>query len=144
MLNLSKSCKYAIRSLFYLINQPQKEFIKIQDISKAEKIPLNYLRKIFQQLIKAGIVQSSLGPTGGVKLPNNSRKINILKIIKIFDGKISLDECSLLGYKNCPNFKNCPIQVECRKYSKSIIKKLSEFKLENLKNGRKVAKKNHK
>lgn len=140
MLNLSKTCRYAIRALFYLVNNPQKNFIKINEIADEEKIPLNYLRKIFQRLIKEKIVMSGLGPTGGVKLASNSQKISILRIIKIFDGKLSLNECSLLGYKNCPNFKNCPIQKECRKYSKEVIKKLSEFKLKDFKDVNKQAK----
>lgn len=129
MLHLSKSCQYALRGLNYLVRNPEKGLVKISNIAENENIPTNYLRKIFDRLVKDRIVISTVGPLGGVRLA--SKKISIASVIETIDGKPSRDACPLLGYKKCPELKPCPIQNECRKLTRSIWKKLKEFKLED-------------
>ena len=90
------------------------------------------MRKIFQQLIKNRVVESVVGPKGGVRLPSPVRKISLARVIEIFDGEPSISECSLFGTKKCPKLENCPINQECHSYSKNIWGKLKRFKIEDL------------
>jgi len=132
MLNISKTAKYALQALLFLARNKDRDLIKIDEISKKEKIPANYLRKIFQQLIKNRVVESVVGPKGGVRLPAPVRKISLARVIKIFDGEPSLSECSLFGTKKCPKLENCPINKECHSYGKNIWQKLKNFGIEDL------------
>jgi Rrf2 family protein len=136
MLNLSKSTQYALRGMLYLKKYPLNKFIKIYQIAKDEKMPYNYLSKIFDHLTKEKLLVSSVGPLGGVKLSSTSKNSSLAKIIQLMGDFPSINECLLFGYKNCPRLKNCPIQIECHKFRKSIWKKLARFNLEKFKNAR--------
>ena len=124
MLNMSRTIKYGLRGLRYLAQNREKGFIKIEEISTAENIPDNYLRKIFQQLIKNRVVESSVGPKGGVKFSPGADKISLARIIEIIDGKPSFKECTLFGYANCAKFASCPLQMECSVFKENLWKKL--------------------
>lgn len=134
MLNISKTARYSLQGLVHLAKNRDKGFIKIEEISKTEDIPQNYLRKIFQQLIRNKVVESGVGPRGGVRLPEKIDLITLGSVIRIFDGEPEFDQCTLFGTKHCPKLKNCPIHQECRTQHKVIWDRLDAFRLEDLLN----------
>jgi Rrf2 family protein len=133
MINVSRTIKYGLRGLLYLAKNSERGFVKIEEISKKENIPENYLRKIFQRLIKNRIVESGVGPKGGVKLPPGSYNVSIAEVIEIIDSKPLFNECTLFGYSSCPNLPNCHLQQECSLFKESLWKKLQNYKLNDLK-----------
>ncbi|MCP5106303.1 MAG: Rrf2 family transcriptional regulator [bacterium] len=132
MINMSKTIKYGLRGLRYLARNREKGFIKIDEIAREEKLPENYLRKIFQQLIKNRVVVSGVGPKGGVKLPPGSDEISLAGVIEIIDGQPSFDECTLFGYTSCAKIENCPLQQDCNMFKENLWNKLRDFKLSGL------------
>ncbi|MCP4397445.1 MAG: Rrf2 family transcriptional regulator [bacterium] len=131
MLNISKTCQYGLRGLIFLIAHEERMPVKIAKIAEDEDIPLDYLRKIFQQLIKAGIVVSHKGPKGGVSLAPGSKKVHILEIVEIIDGLLKIDTCPILGVKNCPKIHSCPLKEDCSSLNGSIYHFLNKYTLEN-------------
>ena len=127
MINVSRTIKYGLRGLLYLARNSEQGFVKIEEISKKENIPENYLRKIFQRLIKNRIVES------GVKLPPASYNVSIAKVIEIIDSKPQFNECTLFGYSSCPKLPNCHLQQECSLFKENLWKKLQDYKLNDLK-----------
>jgi Rrf2 family protein len=130
MLKISKTSKYALRGVIYLSKKRGSGFVKIIEISEQENIPLNYLRKIFQLLITNKIVLSSVGPRGGVKLPDLKMDTSTADIIRIFDGEPEINECTLFGTIGCPAITTCPIHDECSHMGINSWKKLENFKID--------------
>jgi Rrf2 family protein len=60
-----------------------------QDISKQYDIPLEYLLKILQQLVRANVLRSKRGPRGGFSLAKPTNKITMLEIIEAVDGPLT-------------------------------------------------------
>jgi len=135
MLNVSRTAKYALQGLLYLIRNKEEGYIKIDEIAAKEDIPTNYLRKIFQQLIKNRIVESGVGPKGGVRLPENISSVSLARVIQLFDGTPDFKECSLFGNRQCPRIDNCPLHGECNSYEQGVWQKLERFKLVDLGDG---------
>lgn len=132
MLNLSSTAKYGLRGLLYLARNRDEGFIKIDRIAREEDIPENYLRKIFQRLTKHGIVDSTVGPTGGVRLSEASGEITLAHAIEVIDGKPAFGGCTLFGYPACPGLEQCPIRQSCDIYKQNLWKKLEQFNLSDL------------
>lgn len=116
----------------YLAKNKDKPFVKIGEIAKKNNIPANFLSKIIQTLVKSNLVDSQLGPKGGVRLSGNFRRFSVADIIIAVDGKVDLEECALFGDKNCPEIKNCPIQDECKGLQLKIWNKLKKMRLYKL------------
>ncbi len=85
-MRVSRSTGYALLAVGYIAQHKDKGIILSQTISKEYKIPLEYLLKIMQQLVRANILRSKRGPRGGFSLAKPPKKITMLQVIEAVDG----------------------------------------------------------
>lgn len=85
-MRISRSTGYALLAAGYIAKNQTQKTILSQDISKQYDIPLEYLLKILQQMVRANILRSKRGPRGGFSLARPTNKITILEIIEAVDG----------------------------------------------------------
>ena len=65
----SRSCQYALQAVLYItLHQKKKSNVGLKEISSSQGIPLHFLSKILQSLVKADILTSIKGPNGGFRL----------------------------------------------------------------------------
>ena len=82
----SRSTGYAMLAVGYIARHQDQKLILSQDISNEYDIPLEYLFKILQQLVRANVLRSKRGPRGGFSLAKPPQKITMLQIIEAVDG----------------------------------------------------------
>jgi Rrf2 family protein len=85
-MRISRSTGYALLAVGYLGQHQKQKIVLSQDISKKYNIPLEYLLKILQQLVKANLLRSKRGPRGGFSLGRPIKKITLLQVIEAVDG----------------------------------------------------------
>ncbi len=85
-MRISRSTGYALLALGYIAENKGKKIILSQDIAKKYDIPLEYLLKLLQQLVKANVLHSKRGPHGGFSLVRPPQNISVLQIIEAIDG----------------------------------------------------------
>lgn len=85
-MKISRSTSYAILAVGYVAQNQDEGIILSQTIAKKYNIPLEYLLKILQQLVRANILRSKRGPRGGFSLAKTPSKINMLQIIEAVEG----------------------------------------------------------
>ncbi len=87
-MRMNRSTGYALLAVGYIAQHKDKPIILSQTISKEYKIPVEYLLKIMQQLVRANILRSKRGPRGGFSLARVTTKITMLDIIEAVEGPI--------------------------------------------------------
>jgi Rrf2 family protein len=85
-MKISRSTGYAFLAMGYIIRHRAEKIILSQDIAKEYGIPLEYLLKIMQQMVRANVLRSKRGPRGGFSLAKSPQKINMLEIVEAVDG----------------------------------------------------------
>ncbi|MHC4157630.1 MAG: RrF2 family transcriptional regulator [Planctomycetota bacterium] len=85
-MRISKSVGYALLAAAYIAKNKEKKIVLSQDISKRYDIPVEYLLKILQQLVRANVLRSKRGPRGGFSLARPPKKITLLQIVEAVDG----------------------------------------------------------
>ncbi|MHC4418750.1 MAG: RrF2 family transcriptional regulator [Planctomycetota bacterium] len=85
-MRISRSTGYALLAVGYLAQHQKQKIVLSQDISKKYNIPLEYLLKILQQLVKANLLRSKRGPRGGFSLGKPIKKMTLLQVIEAVDG----------------------------------------------------------
>ena len=70
----------------YIAKNQKKGIIKSGEIAKKYDIPLEYLLKILQNLVRARVLSSKRGPGGGYVLTRSAKKISLLQIIEAVEG----------------------------------------------------------
>lgn len=86
---MSRSTDYAITSVIHIAQA--EGIVRSQDIAKEHDIPLEYLLKILQALVRAGILKSKRGPRGGFEMDMKASKVSMLEVIEAVDGPIFND-----------------------------------------------------
>ncbi len=112
---LSVTCKTAIKAVVFLaskIDTDNKASIKeiADDINGSE----HTVGKLLQKLVKANVIKSSKGPTGGFYINSKQMQIAIIKIIEAIDGDEVFKECGL-GLSTCSSKRPCPIHNDYKK-----------------------------
>ena len=87
-MRISRSTGYALLATCFIAKNQEEGIVLSQSIAKAHSIPLEYLLKILQQLVRANILRSKRGPRGGFVLAKPTKKISMLDIIEAVDGPV--------------------------------------------------------
>ncbi|GAB1405964.1 MAG: Rrf2 family transcriptional regulator [Lentimicrobiaceae bacterium] len=105
----SKACEYAIRATLFIARQSIDGHRAIlSDISVGIESPLSFTSKILQQLVKAGIISSAKGKSGGFYLTSSQMREGMVSdIVALIDGDKLYTQCGL-GLKECSSVQPCP------------------------------------
>lgn len=105
---LSQTVEYALRAATYLATVPRQSRT-VDQIAEATHVPVAYLSKVLQQLVREGIVASRRGAGGGFTLARTPEKVRILEIVQAVDPIQRITTCPLglaaHGKRLCPLHK---------------------------------------
>ena len=87
-MRVSRSTAYALLAVGYVARKCGDALVPAEDISQKYDIPLEYLLKILQQLVRADVLRSKRGPRGGFSLAKSSKGITLLEVIEAVDGPL--------------------------------------------------------
>jgi Rrf2 family transcriptional regulator, iron-sulfur cluster assembly transcription factor len=104
----SLSIEYAIHGLVYLASAGSDAATMVSDIARATSVPESYLRKVFQQLAKAGLVASHRGVKGGFSLGRVPAEITLKDVVEAIDGSLPAYTC-LKAARGCSLDEACPV-----------------------------------
>ncbi len=90
---ITRATEYAVRAIIFLAQQPKDGIVLKKDICRTQEVTPAFLTKIFQPLIKAGIVNSQRGVGGGFLLAKDPGEITMLDILEAEEGKLKLNHC---------------------------------------------------
>ncbi len=122
---LSKSCVYALRAITYVgHNGSETHKIGIKEIGEELDLPVHFLSKILQLLVKHNIIQSTKGPNGGFYLNEYSSKTTLITIIQVIDGLSFFQKCGL-GMKECSDQHPCPLHDDFIVFREGMYKMFS-------------------
>jgi len=90
-MRLSTKTRYGVRAIFDIAfhnGAPGAAAAQAKDIARREQIPLRYLEQIFQDLKRAGLVESKRGPRGGYFLKRDPADITLGDVVRALQGSI--------------------------------------------------------
>jgi len=131
MLNLSKKTEYGLMALAYLSSLKGKQWAKAADIARAEKIPPELLAKILSLLVKAGLADSSPGPSGGFRLNRPASSLSLAEVVRALEKKQGFTSCMKAG-RDCHMIQNCHLRSPMVQLSLKVNKIFEETKLSDL------------
>ena len=124
----SRSCEYALQSILYItLHSSNGSSVGLKAISESQKVPIHFLSKILQQLVKHKILNSSKGRNGGFSLNVPPGKLRLIKIV----GLDIFDRCGI-GLKKCSDKTPCPIHFEYKMVKKQIRDLLTNKTIQEL------------
>jgi len=87
-MKLSRSSEYALMGVAYIALNQKSRPVLASRIAEEYGIPVEYLLKILQQLVRTGVLISKRGPRGGFTLAKPANKVSLVEIIEAVEGPI--------------------------------------------------------
>lgn len=104
-MRLTRYTDYALRTLLYLgLHEPQQS--SIAEIARAYGISESHLTKVVHQLGRLGLIRTSRGRGGGLRLGQRADEIVIGAVVRQTEDDLALVECFAGGA--------CAITAPCR------------------------------
>jgi len=133
---LTQKTRYAMLAMIRLAREYGAGTLMINDIAESEKIPKRFLESILLELKKNGYLGSKLGKRGGYYLLKHPEMVNLLEIVRLFEGTVALLPCTSEKYYNacvhCKDEENCNIRRAFKDIRDYTFNKLSETTLASL------------
>ena len=126
---LTQKTRYSMLALTRLAKEYGKGTLLINQIAESEKIPKRFLESILLELKKSGYLGSKLGKKGGYYLMKKPEEINLLEIIRLFEGAIALLPCISEKYyqpcEHCKDEDTCTIRFTFKDIREYTFNKLA-------------------
>ncbi|MDD5246939.1 MAG: Rrf2 family transcriptional regulator [Candidatus Omnitrophica bacterium] len=127
---ITRNTDYALRAICFVVNQ-EGRVVTAGELVKKLRIPRPFLRKILQSLNREGILVSTKGSGGGFYLAKPAKEIDLLELIGIFQGHLTLNEC-LFKKLACPNVKTCKLKKRIDKIETMVLRELAKINVASL------------
>ncbi|HSI91664.1 MAG TPA: Rrf2 family transcriptional regulator [Adhaeribacter sp.] len=131
---LTKTTEYGLRAMLYIALHalPDKK-VGIKEVANELELPLAFIGKILQDLVRKGLLASTKGPHGGFYLELPASSITIMDVIREIDGLEAFKRCGL-GLKQCSDSHPCPLHQDFKVYRDGLAKLFSNRTLQDLVN----------
>jgi Rrf2 family protein len=87
-MRVTAKADYAVRATVELAAGSRDSPRKVDDVAKAQGIPLSFLENILTQLRSSGIVRSQRGPEGGYWLAHPPEEVTLAQVIRAVEGPL--------------------------------------------------------
>ena len=105
----SKSFGYAVRSVLYItLMAEEKRNVQAEEVALNLGVPRHFVGKILKRLVKAQMLASVKGPSGGFKINEHTMKVSLLDLFFITNGQADFKTCAL-RLKDCNPVNPCPV-----------------------------------
>src|SRR3546814_18901524 len=110
---LKSQVEWALHSCAILAGLPPGRYLSTKALAELHGVPKEYLSKALQSLSQAGLVETTLGPSGGYRLARPGSEISFLDIVEAQEG----------DRKSVVSGKSVSVRVDlggCRNFKKKI------------------------
>jgi Rrf2 family protein len=87
-MHVTAKADYAVRAVVELAGSRQDAPRKVDELARAQGIPVSFLENILTQLRSSGIVRSQRGPEGGYWLAHPPDQVNLAQVIRAVEGPL--------------------------------------------------------
>jgi len=113
MFSLHKKTDYALTAIFYLSKETDR-YMPLWYLIDKTHMPQRFLARITADLVRASILESKEGRSGGYKLLKDLKNITLFDFLELFEDEVQFMDCQKPGYK-CEREGRCKHRIFFRK-----------------------------
>jgi Rrf2 family protein len=130
-LELTRKADYAVRTVLLLARQGAAGWMAGPRIAEAMGIPPRFLPQVMQDLVRANIVEATLGRGGGYRLRRDPRDVSVLDIVEAIEGDARRRAC-VLRSGGCDAARPCDIHDVFAEAQDALLRRLGAASVQDL------------
>jgi len=113
-----RSTEYGMIAVCHIAKHYKEGPVMAQKVAREYDIPLEYLLKILQQMVRENVLISKRGPRGGFWLSRDASEITLLQVVEAIEGPVVTNMQLAQQAKNMPF--STKIEGVCRSIAESV------------------------
>jgi Rrf2 family protein len=109
VLGIRRETDYAVRTILHLASVGERTNVQVRDVAAQRRLPLSFVRRIVARLSAAGLLETTRGTGGGIRLARPAAEISMLDVVQAMEGPVALNPCVVAPH-TCPLAMACPAQ----------------------------------
>lgn len=130
-LELTKRADYAIRTVLALARAADDERLSVRRIAAEQTIPERFLPQVMGDLVRAGLVEGTIGRNGGYRLKRPAADLSLLDIVEAVEGDTRRRTCVLRGGP-CARSGVCDVHDAFAVAQEALLARLAEARVGDL------------
>ena len=130
-MQLTRQADYGVQMMMMIARSEAEGVVTVGAMSEARGLPRAFLAKIARQLCQAGLLRSSRGAGGGLRLARPAEEITLRQIVEALEGPILLNWC-LLRPGACAHEQTCPVHGVWQRAQADLVNHLDAAKLSEM------------
>lgn len=134
-MKISTKGRYALRIMIDIGEREKEGIVSVADIAARQDISLKYAEAIVSALLRAGLVVSRRGKSGGYNLSKSADTITAGEILRAGEGSLNVVACLAGAENECPRSSKCKTLPFWRALDDKIAAFCDSVTLQELING---------
>jgi Rrf2 family nitric oxide-sensitive transcriptional repressor len=130
-MRLTDYTDYTLRVLMFCALNPERS-ITIAELAASHAVSKNHLMKIVNDLARQGLLQTTRGRGGGLRLLKPAAEINIGDVVRSTETDFRMVECFDAGSNSCTLTAHCQLKQVIRSALKSYLAELDKVTLADI------------
>lgn len=127
-MRLTDYTDYTLRVLMFCALHPERS-VTIAELAESHKVSKNHLMKIVNDLARQGLLQTTRGRGGGLRLLKNPADICIGDVVRHTETDFRLVECFDIIHNACTVTAHCQLKNVFKNALSSYLAELDKFTL---------------
>ncbi|MFA5787035.1 MAG: Rrf2 family transcriptional regulator [Actinomycetota bacterium] len=119
-MRLTREADYAVRLVVDLAENGSSSTVTV---AGRQSIPAAVARRVVRRLSVAGVVRTTVGAAGGVRLARPADEVNLREVVEAIEGPIALNACQAVP-SECDRKSTCTAHLVWDEIQATIVEKL--------------------
>lgn len=134
-MKISTKGRYALRMMVDLAQSGQEGPVALRDVAKRQGISEKYLEQLVAPLIRAGLLRSVRGASGGYLLTKAPEAYTVGEILRTQEGSLAPVDCAAADGAPCARRDSCPTAPLWRRIAQAVDQVVDATTLQDLADG---------
>lgn len=130
-MRLTEYTDYTLRVLMYCALHPERS-VTIAELAEGHGVSKNHLMKIVNDLARQGLLQTTRGRGGGLRLLKNPADIGIGDVVRASETDFRMVECFDASYNRCTLTPHCQLKQVIHNALTSYLAELDKVTLADI------------
>lgn len=130
-MTVSRECEYALRGMVALAGASRGRSLTLREVAARDGLPPGFLSKIFQKLLRHGLIRSHRGVQRGYTLARRASEITLRQILEAIEGPDLFRRC-VFSHRRCGEENPCVIHPYWRRVRGDMARLFEEVHLRDL------------
>jgi len=130
-MELTKYTDYSLRILIYLAITTD-HLVTVDEIAEVYGISRHHVAKAVFHLSQFGVILTTRGRTGGMRLAIDPKEINIGRVVRHTEPHMNLLECFDVEINTCPLVEDCRLQNVMKQAKRAFLAVLDRYTLADM------------